>query len=543
MTFDRYGDKAIELVMEGKSLFITGKAGTGKTQLLKEIVSRLEAKKRYVAVTAPTGIAAHNADGVTIHSFIHLPLSPYLPGVKIPRLYDLNEDEVRVVRQLQVLIIDEVSMVRCDMMDAADDILRHYRNSKEPFGGVQVVMFGDLFQLMPVADEEEEEQLMEYYESLYFIGSKVMEELDYAMLELKKIYRQDKRSFVRLLNKIRWGRINAVTQEKLDRLFHRNYKVSEDSHQIILTTHNRKSKRINRQKLEAMEGQEWDYQAYTEGSFPSQEYPTNFHLNLKVGARVMFLRNSDEYFNGMLGTVVALDDESIEVKADENGRIIHVKRSTWDFNRYHLNTKTKELEVERVATFKQYPLKLAWAITIHKSQGLTFDEVVIDAGKAFAAGQVYVALSRCRRLDKIVLMSRITPKAVMMDQSVRGYLNTVKRVEVEDEEVPAPKEERKSIKLSGTVKKTLTAYQKGCSPEEIAKRRGITLGTIYDHLTQLIAAGEISVYNLISKEDVALVASARKKADSDRLSLIKVYLPPEMTYETIKLAMAHILQE
>lgn len=543
MTFDRYGDKAIELVMEGKSLFITGKAGTGKTQLLKEIVSRLEAKKRYVAVTAPTGIAAHNADGVTIHSFIHLPLSPYLPGVKIPRLYDLNEDEVRVVRQLQVLIIDEVSMVRCDMMDAADDILRHYRNSKEPFGGVQVVMFGDLFQLMPVADEEEEEQLMEYYESLYFFGSKVMEELDYAMLELKKIYRQDKRSFVRLLNKIRWGRINAVTQEKLDRLFHRNYKVSEGSHQIILTTHNRKSKRINRQKLEAMEGQEWDYQAYTEGSFPSQEYPTNFHLNLKVGARVMFLRNSDDYFNGMLGTVVALGDESIEVKADENGRIIHVKRSTWDFNRYHLNTKTKELEVERVATFKQYPLKLAWAITIHKSQGLTFDEVVIDAGKAFAAGQVYVALSRCRRLDKIVLMSRITPKAVMMDQSVRGYLNSVKRVEVEDEEAPAPKIERKNIKLSGTVKKTLTAYQKGCSPEEIAKRRGVTLGTIYDHLCQLIAAGEVSVYDVVPKEDVALVASARKKADSDRLSLIKVYLPQEMTYETIKLAMAHILQE
>ena len=543
MTFDRYGDKAIELVMEGKSLFITGKAGTGKTQLLKEIMSRLEAKKRYVAVTAPTGIAAHNADGVTLHSFLHLPLSPYLPGVKIPRLYDLNEDEVRVVRQLQVLIIDEVSMVRCDMMDAADDILRHYRNSKEPFGGVQVVMFGDLFQLMPVADEDEEEQLMEYYESLYFFGSKVMEELDYAMLELKKIYRQDKRSFVRLLNKIRWGRINAVTQEKLDRLFHRDYKVSEGSHQIILTTHNRKSKRINRQKLEAMEGQVWDYQAYTEGSFPSQEYPTNFHLNLKVGARVMFLRNSDEYFNGMLGTVVALDDESIEVKADENGRIIHVKRSTWDFNRYHLNTKTKELEVERVATFKQYPLKLAWAITIHKSQGLTFDEVVIDAGKAFAAGQVYVALSRCRRLDKIVLMSRITPKAVMMDQSVRGYLNTVRRVEVEDEEVPAPKVERKSIKLSGTVKKTLTAYQKGCSPEEIAKRRGVTLGTIYDHLCQLIAAGEVSVYDVVSKEDVALVASARKKADSDRLSLIKVYLPPEMTYETIKLAMAHILQE
>ena len=292
-----------------------------------------------------------------------------------------------------------------------------------------------------------------------------------------------------------------------------------------------------------MEGQEWDYQAYTDGYFPSQEYPTNYHLNLKVGARVMFLRNSDEYYNGMLATIVALDDEYIEVKADENGRIIHVRRSTWDYNRYHLNTKTKELEVERVGSFKQYPLKLAWAITIHKSQGLTFDEVVIDAGKAFVAGQVYVALSRCRNLDKIVLMSRITPKAVMMDQSVRGYLNTIKCVEVEDEEVPEAKVKPKHIKLSGTVKKTLTAYQKGRSPEEIAEKRALTIGTIYEHLAELIIAGEISAYDLISKEDVALVESARRKADSDRLSLIKVYLPPEMSYDVLKLAMAYIHKE
>ena len=517
MTFDEYGNKAIELVMDGKSLFITGKAGTGKTKLLIEIVSRLKKKNRYVAVTAPTGIAAHNANGVTLHSFLHLPLSPYLPGVKIPRLYDLNEDEARVVRQLQVLIIDEVSMVRCDMMDAADDILRHYRNSKEPFGGVQVVMFGDLFQLMPVADEEDEKQLMKYYNSPYFFGSKVMWKLDYAMLELKKIYRQDKRSFVKLLNKIRWGHIDTVTQEKLDSLFQSRYKVSDGSHQIILTTHNRKSRRINRQKLETMDSQEWDYQAYTEGSFPSHEYPTYFHLKLKVGARVMFLRNSDEYFNGMLGTVVALDDESIIVKADENGRRIQVRRSTWDFKRYHLNAKTKELDVERVGTFKQYPLKLAWAITIHKSQGLTFDEVVIDAGRAFTAGQVYVALSRCRRLEKIVLMSRITPKAVMMDQRVRGYMDSVKRVDVEAKGV-LESEVIRSIKLPGTVKRTLIAYQKGCSPDEIAKKRGVTLGTIYGHLAELVAAGKISAYDLVSKEDMELVASARKKADSDKLS-------------------------
>lgn len=539
MTFDRYGETAIELVMEGKSLFITGKAGTGKTQLLKEIVSRLEEKKNYVAVTAPTGVAAHNADGVTLHSLLHLPLVPYLPSVKIPRLYDLKDDEIAVVRKMQVLIIDEVSMVRCDMMDAADDILRHYRNSKEPFGGVQIVMFGDLFQLMPVADEEDEEQLSKYYESLYFFGSKVMQRLDYAMLELQKIYRQDKRSFVRLLNKIRWGRINDVAQEKLDRLFRRDFKVSEGSHQIILTTHNRKSRRVNRQRLEVMEGKEWEYKAYIEGYFPKNEYPTNYNLKLKEGARVMFLRNSDGYFNGMLGTVVALDDESIDVKADENGRIINVKRIAWDFKRYYLNTKTKELEVEKIGSFTQYPLKLAWAITIHKSQGLTFDEVVIDAGKAFAAGQVYVALSRCRSLDKIVLMSRITSKAVMMDQSVRGYLNSVKRIVV-DEDAPSATIKSEPIKMTGTVKKTLIAFQKGCLPEEIATKRGLTMGTINEHLTQLIASGNISVYDLVPKEDVLRISLAKSLAGSEKLSIIKEYLPDEINYEKIKFVLAHL---
>ena len=540
MTFDIYGNKAIELVMEGKSLFITGKAGTGKTQLLKEIVSRLEEKNKYVAVTAPTGVAAHNADGVTLHSLLHLPLVPYLPGVRIPKLYDLKDEEIIVVRKMQVLIIDEVSMVRCDMMDAADDILRHYRNSKEPFGGVQVVMFGDLFQLMPVADDEDEEQLKKYYDSLYFFGSKVMERLDYAMLELQKIYRQDKRSFVRLLNKIRWGRINAVAQEKLDRLFQRDFKVSERSHQIILTTHNRKSRRINKQRLDAMDGHEWEYKADIEGYFPSNEYPTNYHLKLKVGARVMFLRNTDGYFNGMLGTVVGLDDEYINVKADEDGRIINVKRIAWDFKHYHLNTKTKELEVEKIGSFTQYPLKLAWAITIHKSQGLTFDEVVIDAGKAFAAGQVYVALSRCRSLDKIVLMSRITPKAVKMDQSVRGYLNSVKRVVVEDEEVTSVTIKSEPIKITGTVKKTLIAFQKGCTPEEIAVSRRLARGTINDHLTQLIASGNISVYDMVSKEDVLRVSLAKALAGSDKLSTIKEYLPDDIDYDVIKFVLASL---
>lgn len=542
MELDIYGKEAIRFIREGKSLFITGKAGTGKTTLLKEIVNRLRSDGRLVAVTAPTGVAAYNAQGVTLHSLLRLPLAPYLPGVRIPRLYDLKEEEIRVIRNLEVLIIDEVSMVRCDMMDAVDDILRHYRRNEKPFGGVQIVMFGDLFQLMPVADEEDEKKLSKYYRSFYFFGGKVMEKLDYAMLELQHIYRQDKRSFIRLLNKVRWGRINDVTQEKLDRLVRKDYEVTEDSHQIVLTTHNRKSRRINRQKLEAMDGGEWEYKAYIDGYFPSHEYPTNYVLKLKEGARVMFLRNSDEYFNGMLGTIYALNDEYIVIKADDGGRLIRVKRTTWDFDRYHLNTKTKELEVEHVGSFKQYPLKLAWAITIHKSQGLTFDEVVIDAGKAFAAGQVYVALSRCRTLDKIVLMSRITSKAIMMDQSVRGYLNSVKKVEVGDE-APIVKPKATRQKMTETVSKTLTMYNNGCKPEVIAKRRQLSLATVYDHLAQLVAMGEISVYDLVSKENVAQVRRAYEKTRSDRLAIIKEQLTEDTSYDVIKLAMAHILNE
>ena len=543
---DKQGLQALSLIEKGRNLFITGKAGTGKTTLLKEVVRQLKEKNRLVAVTAPTGVAAHNAEGVTLHSLLRLPLSPYLPGIRIPKLYSLKDEEIRVVCKLEVLIIDEVSMVRCDMMDAADDILRHYRKSDKPFGGVQIVMFGDLFQLMPVAVEEDEERLKAYYSSMYFFGSKVMEQLDYSMLELQTIYRQDKRSFVRLLNKIRWGKLDAVSQEKLDRLFHRNYKVNEDSHQIILTTHNRKSRRVNAQRLEAMNEDEWEYKAFIDGYFPTQEYPTNYNLKLKVGARVMFLRNSDsEFFNGMLGTVVGLFEDAIVVKADEDGRIIQVERMRWDFERYHLNKRTKELEIERVGSFVQYPLKLAWAITIHKSQGLTFDEVVIDAGKAFAAGQVYVALSRCRSLDKIVLMSRITPKVVMIDPTVRDYFRTVRRVEAANSvsemlTTKTKSSKPKPYKPVGTVGRTYAALQRGLSSEEIAKRRGLTLSTIYLHLAELVKHGLVSVYDYVSKEDIALVEAVKKKLDTDRIALIKEQLSKDLSYDELKLIMAHL---
>lgn len=538
---DNIWKKALELTKKGKNLFITGKAGTGKTTLLKEVVSCLKEENKVVAVTAPTGVAAHNAEGVTLHSLLRLPLNPYLPGIKIPKLYSLNGEERRIVRNLDVLIIDEVSMVRCDMMDAADDILRHYRNRKEPFGGVQIVMFGDLYQLMPVAVEEDEMQLTKYYKSFYFFGSNVMKNLDYSMLELKTIYRQDDRSFVNLLNTIREGKLPLAEQKKLDQLYRPKYKEPKGSRQIIITTHNWKSRWLNQKKLDAMSKREREYKAYIDGYFPRPEYPTNYNLRLKVGARVMFLRNLDGiYYNGMLGTIVSLSDHDIVVKTDNDGREINVERDRWDFERYHLNKKTKELEIEKIGSFVQYPLKLAWAITIHKSQGLTFENVVIDAGKAFAAGQVYVALSRCRQFNKIVLMSKITPKAVKIDPTVAQYLKSVKREKI----IATPqKNVSKRIKIKDTIQKTLTALQDGLSPEEIAKARGLVPSTVYSHLTELVCLGRVNALDLVSEEDVVLVKSAWKKAESDKLSEIKMNLPPEVSYETIKVVMAHLKRE
>lgn len=538
---DNIWKKAFELTKKGKNLFITGKAGTGKTTLLKEVVSCLKEENKVVAVTAPTGVAAHNAEGVTLHSLLRLPLNPYLPGIKIPKLYSLNGEERRIVRNLDVLIIDEVSMVRCDMMDAADDILRHYRNRKEPFGGVQIVMFGDLYQLMPVAVEEDEKELTKYYKSFYFFGSNVMKKLDYLMLELKTIYRQDDRSFVNLLNTIREGKLPLAEQKKLDQLYRSKYKEPKGSRQIIITTHNWKSRWLNQKKLDAMSKREREYKAYIDGYFPRPEYPTNYNLRLKVGARVMFLRNMDGiYYNGMLGTIVSLSDHDIVVKTDNDGREINVERDRWDFERYHLNKKTKELEIEKIGSFVQYPLKLAWAITIHKSQGLTFENVVIDAGKAFAAGQVYVALSRCRQFNKIVLMSKITPKAVKIDPTVAQYLKSVKREKI----IATPqKNVSKRIKIKDTIQKTLTALQDGLSPEEIAKARGLVPSTVYSHLTELVCLGRVNALDLVSEEDVVLVKSAWKKAESDKLSEIKMNLPPEVSYETIKVVMAHLKRE
>lgn len=537
---DKYGKQALGLVMEGKSLFITGKAGTGKTTVLRELTSQCRKKKKNVVVLAPTGVAAKNAEGVTIHSFLHLPLGPYIPGMKNRKLYALKEEEIRVVNKVDIIIIDEVSMVRCDMLDEMDDVLRHYRKSSLPFGGIQLVMFGDLYQLMPVASDEDWEKLKDKYSSPYFFCSKVLEKMDCPMFELKNIHRQNDQNFVTLLNNVRLGHVSSTELRNLEGRYKKNFIPKDEEGYIRLTTHNWRSKKYNEQKLEGLSGATYKYKAYIEDYFPKEEWPTNYVLQLKRGARVMFIRNDNEskqYVNGTLGTVVSLGDRSIIVRTDE-GVEISVERQTWDFYRYHINKKTKEIEAILCGSFRQYPLKLAWAVTIYKSQGLTFDKVIIDAGKAFTYGQVYVALSRCRKLHGIVLVSPITAKIIKTDPVVTEYMKTVKRISLEEnlEEEPA-----KHLPPVYGAPRTLWMLKDGLSPQQIAEQSNQRIEIVYGHITQLIENGEVEVMDFVEKKLYKSIQDAIKEIGIDaHLKEIKELCPKETKYADIRMVIADI---
>lgn len=432
---DSYTRKALSLVREGKSFFITGKAGTGKTMLLREIVKDQKTRKQ-VAICAPTGVAAKHAGGVTLHSLLGLPISIYIPGHKLSGLYKLSPEGQEVVRNLDMLIIDEVSMVRCDLMDMIDDVLKHYRKNGKPFGGLQVVLFGDLRQLMPVVPEEDWEKLGKYYKSAYFFSSNVIMNMKMPMLELTTVHRQSDTTFIDLLNDVRDGILTYNEEAILKSRYDKTFEPGRNSQYIRLTTHVHKAKRYNKEKLDLLRGEEYEYKAWIEGIYPKDEFPNDYVLVLKDGSRVMFIANDNlhgRYANGTLGTVTYCDDEYITVKTDD-GYSVDVKKSSWDFYKYKINKEKKEVERILLGTFHQYPIQLAWAVTIHKSQGLTFDKVIIDAGKAFTYGQVYVALSRCRSLEGIVLTSKITPEIVMIDPIVIEYTQLVEHVWPEEEE-------------------------------------------------------------------------------------------------------------
>lgn len=408
-----------------RNLFITGKAGTGKTTFLRRLK---EISGKQVAVVAPTGVAAINAGGTTIHSFFQLPLTPFIPtpdGRKqLISQTRMRGNRRRVLQDLELLVIDEISMVRADLLDAIDASLRHFRyRGDQLFGGVQVVFIGDMFQLSPVAKEEEWRLLSEYYQSPFFFHSRAIMQDSPVYIEFEKIYRQTNNDFIRVLNEIRNDCLTPESFKMLEQRYNPQFVPKDKDDYIVLTTHNYKADQINARELAKLKGKTHKFSAKVEGDYPEKNYPTEPELELKPGAKVMFLRNDTEegrFYNGKTGVVDRFDDDRIIVRCDEN-EFIEVERTQWENIGYSTNPETKQIEENSLGRFTQYPLRLAWAITIHKSQGLTFDKVVIDAGQAFAPGQVYVALSRCRSLEGIVLLSKIHPDSIRNDRKIIDY--------------------------------------------------------------------------------------------------------------------------
>lgn len=423
-----------------KPVFLTGKAGTGKTTFLKHIVGHTHKK---AIIVAPTGIAAINAGGVTIHSLFQLPFGAYVPtnqintaqhvslkindpGSVIKNL-QMHESKRKLLRELELLIIDEVSMLRADLLDAMDLVLRYVRRKQSPFGGVQVLFIGDLLQLPPVIKNEEWEFLKTFYKSIYFFDAQVLQKEKPVYIELDKIYRQADDTFISLLNNLRNNQITEADIELLNKYYQPNFKPAADANYITLTTHNYKALELNKTFLQELKSKSFFFEAEIEDDFSDYAYPIEKTLELKKGAQVMFVKNdatgAQRFFNGKIGVVSYIDADDIEVQFEDNTKLF-LEKYPWENIKYKLNETTNEIEEQTVGTFTQYPIKLAWAITVHKSQGLTFDKAIIDIGAAFAPGQVYVALSRLRSLNGLVLTSEIRYNGIKENSIVTGFSKT-----------------------------------------------------------------------------------------------------------------------
>ncbi len=401
------------------NIFLTGKAGTGKTTFLSTLQRELD--KRMV-ITAPTGVAAINAGGVTLHSFFQRPLGPYVPGSIAEERHNIRREKVNIMRNLDLLVIDEISMVRADLLDSIDGVLRRYRRNQLPFGGVQLLMIGDIYQLPPVVGERDWQILREHYTTPYFFSSQALRSSEMLTIEFTRIFRQKDDRFISLLNRVRENRVDDADLQLLNSRYRSQPEIDGA---ITLCSHNSMAEGINEKRLTALVGRSRSYSAEVSGEFPESTWPTAETLHLKVGAQVMFVRNDTSqeklFYNGKIGQVVWLDSDSVGVFCEEDNRKIEVKAARWENVEYALNEQTMELDRNAIGNFRQLPLKLAWAITIHKSQGLTFDQVVIDAQAAFAHGQTYVALSRCRSLEGLTLASRIGRNAIRTDVNVNRF--------------------------------------------------------------------------------------------------------------------------
>lgn len=412
----------------GVNVFLTGKAGTGKTTFLRQLKER--SPKRMIVV-APTGVAAINAGGVTIHSFFQFPLAPYVPGSSFntkDERFRFSKEKKRIIRTLDLLVIDEISMVRADLLDQIDAVLRLHKDKNRPFGGVQLLMIGDLSQLAPVVKESDWTMLREYYRTPYFFGSLALQQTQHVTIELQHVYRQTDTNFINILNEVRENRLTPGGLAMLNSRYCDESVIKKCGEGVIrLTTHNATVNSYNEQRMNELKGARYAFDATVTGTFPETSYPAEKTLELKKGCQVMFLKNDSQgtrYYNGKLGIITSIDDEHIRVRGLDDDIEVEVQPDVWTNARYVIDKETKEIREEIDGEFRQYPLRLAWAITVHKSQGLTFDRAVIDVNAAFAAGQVYVALSRLRSFDGLMLTEQLSPYSVKTDVAVTQYMNT-----------------------------------------------------------------------------------------------------------------------
>ena len=444
----------------GQNIFLTGKAGTGKTTFLKTLKEK--SPKRMIVV-APTGVAAINAGGVTIHSFFQLSFAPQI-GIENEQIRQMrfNREKINIIRSLDLLVIDEISMVRADILDAVDRVMRRFKNGRKPFGGAQVLMIGDLQQLAPVVKNDEWNLLKREYETVYFFSSKVLQQTSYVSIELNHVFRQQDQRFIEILNKVRDNKLDQDAVKVLNERYLPGFRPDDNEGYITLCTHNIQADRINDEKLRAIQTKAQVFEAKIEGKFPDYSYPTDFELKLKVGAQVMFVKNDPSpeklFYNGRIGKITDIDDDTVFVLCPGDDHEIAVSSLLWENVKYSIDENTAEIREETEGSFSQIPLKLAWAITIHKSQGLTFEKAIIDAEASFAHGQVYVALSRCKTLEGMVLSTPVSSRSIINDVTVSGFIQQVENNQPGENELVNAKLEYQKELLTDLFKFNLASY-------------------------------------------------------------------------------------